>query len=810
MEKIQKREITEELRSAYLDYAMSVIVSRALPDVRDGLKPVHRRILYAMYEMGLRHSAKLTKCANIVGAVLGRYHPHGDTAVYDALVRMAQNFSLRYPLIQGQGNFGSIDGDNAAAYRYTEARLTELAEEMIKDIEKNTVDFGDNYDGARKEPRVLPSVVPNLLLNGTMGIAVGMATNVPPHNLREVADAATHLADNPKSTTEDLLHFIQGPDFPTGGIMYDKKSILESYSSGRGKITIRAATEIQEYKGGSFSIVVTEIPYQVNKADLITKMAELVQEKKLEGVRDIRDESDKDGLRIVVELKSGATPQRVLNYLFQHTALQKDFHLNLIALSDGIQPEMLSLKDMLEGYLEHRRAVIHRRTEHDLAKTKERVHILFGLSKALSRINEVIAVIKKSDSKEDAHKNLVKKFKLTDEQTTAILEMKLQTLAGLERKKIEDELKEKQKRIKELEAILKDPKKVTAIVKSDLAYLKETYGDDRRTKLVASQLKELKVEDLVPKEETIVTLTHGGYIKRMAPAIFRSQKRGGRGVIGFELKEEDFLLHIVRANTHDNILFFTDQGRVFQTRVYEIPEGSRTGKGKAVHNFLEIPPEEEIQAIVSYSSKTSGAQHETAHLVMATAGGIIKKTALVEFDNVRRSGIIAIRLKKGDALKWVKLSSGSDDVMLFSTKGQAIKFSEKQVRSMGRSASGVTGMRLNKGDRVSALEVIDKNAHKANALIVTDRGFGKQTPLAQFKKQSRGGKGIKAAKINEKTGLMVSAEVISDQEELIILSRRGQIIKTLISSVRVMGRATQGVRTMNLQGGDGIAGVILI
>ncbi|OHB21398.1 MAG: DNA gyrase subunit A [Parcubacteria group bacterium RIFCSPLOWO2_01_FULL_48_18] len=817
-ERIQKREITEEMQTSYLDYAMSVIISRALPDVRDGFKPVHRRILYAMYEMGLRHNIKFTKCANIVGSVLGRYHPHGDIAVYDSLVRMAQDFSLRYPLIEGQGNFGSIDGDGAAAYRYTEARLTKLAEEMLKDIEKDTVKFNDNYDGTRKEPAVLPALLPNLLLNGTVGIAVGMATSIPPHNLTEVTSAAIHLIDNPKAGNEDLLQYITGPDFPTGGIIYDKKSILEAYATGRGKVTIRAVAEIGERKNKEFQIVVTEIPYQVNKAELITHMAELVTEKKLDGIRDIRDESDKEGLRVVIELKNTANPQRVLNQLYNRTDLQKDFHFNLLALSDGIQPQILSLKNILELHLKHRNEVIRRRSQFDLKKTQERVHILFGLARALKHIDAVIRAIKKSESKEDAHKNLVRQFKLTAAQADAILEMRLQTLAGLERKKIETELKEKQALAAQLESILKNPKKILKLIKDDLLYLKDAYGDERRTKIISSALKEFKEEDLVPQEKAIITLTQGGYIKRMPPATVKSQRRGGKGVIGFEVKEEDFVSHFLHANTHDNILFFTDRGRAFQTKVYEIPEGSRTSQGKAIHNFLEVPVDEKIKALVAYPSvhapgggaTTDGQRSKVSYLVMATAGGMIKKTPLEEFMSVRRSGIIAIRLKKGDELRWARLSSGEDDIILVGDDGQAIRFPEKQTRPMGRTAAGVTGMRLKTGAKVSALDIVSRHTASTNLLVVTQNGFGKQTPLKEYRRQSRGGRGIKTAKVTPKTGRVVCAEIIVEQKELITLSEKGQIMKTDIASIRTMGRATQGVKIMNLQKKDAIAGVISI
>lgn len=807
-ENLEDREITEELRESYLDYAMSVIVSRALPDVRDGLKPVQRRILWAMWDNGLTHAAKFKKSANVVGEVLGKYHPHGDTAVYDAMVRMAQEFSLRYPMVEGQGNFGSIDGDNPAAMRYTEARLSKIAEEMLIDIEKETVDWQPNYDSSREEPKVLPAKVPNLLLNGTVGIAVGMATNIPPHNLSEILDATTHLVDNPKATASELMEFIQGPDFPTGGIIYDKKAINEAYLSGHGAITMRAVAEITERKKNQFDIEITEIPYQVNKAELIIKIAELVTDKKIQGIRDIRDESDKEGLRIAIELKNDAAPQKVLNQLFKFTDLQKDFHLNMIALAKGgLQPETMSIKDILLAYIEHRKEIVRRRAEFDLKKAEERAHILMGLHKALGSIDAVIKAIKKSKDKEEAHKNLVKQFKLSDLQATAILEMRLQTLAALERQKIEEELKEKKKLIAELQDLLKSPAKILKVIKDEIKEIKEKYGDARKTKLVAGGLKEFKEEDLIPKEETIVTMSKNGYIKRVSPSAFKSQKRGGKGLIGSEVGEEDFLSYFFSANTHDNILFFTESGKVLQTKVYEIPEGSRVAKGKAVHNFLEFPPEEKISAIINYPAEKKSIP---GYLVMVTENGMIKKTPLEDFSNVRRSGIIAIKLKKGDSLKWVRLSSGNDQVVLSTATGQAIRFKESQLRPMGRATSGVRGIRLKKNDTVVALNLVTKENEKGQILTMMANGFGKRTPLLEYKTQGRGGSGIKTAKVTPKTGQVITSVIVSNEKEILALSAKGQIIRTQLESVRTSGRATQGVRIMNLKPGDKVVGIICL
>ncbi|MDE2098772.1 MAG: DNA gyrase subunit A [Patescibacteria group bacterium] len=801
-ENIRKREITAELRESYLDYAMSVIVGRALPDARDGLKPVHRRIMWAMWDDSLTHSAKFRKSANVVGSVLGRYHPHGDMAVYDALARMAQDFSLRYPLINGQGNWGSIDGDSQAAMRYTECRLSRIAEELLTDIEKETVDFMPNYDGTRDEPMVLPAKIPNLLINGSDGIAVGMATRIPPHNLSEVLEASACLIKNPDATSEELMKFIKGPDFPTGGVIYDRAKINEAYATGRGAITVRALAEVDEKR-----IVITEIPYQVNKAELITKIAELVQDKRIEGIKDLRDESDKDGLRIAIDLKSDAIPQKVLNQLWSYTDLQKDFHMNFLALVDGLRPQIMSVKDALEVFISHRRVVVRRRAEFDLKQAKARAHILEGLAKALSVIDKIIETIKKSENKEDAHANLMKKFDLSDLQATAILEMRLQTLAALERQKIEDELKEKLKLIKELELLLRSQEKIDGVIEDEIKEIREKFGDARRTKVVDGGLKEFTVEDLVPQEETIITMSRDGYIKRLPPDTFKAQKRGGKGITGGSFDESDELAHFLMANTHDNILFFTSGGKVFQTKVYEVPVSSRTSKGKAIHNFLEIPASEKVSAIIAYGNER---KKNDGFLTMVTIAGVVKKTSLEDFSNVRKSGIIAINLKKGDELSWVRLTKPGDELILTTNRGQAIRFKEKDVRPMGRAAAGVRGMGLKSGDRVSSCDVITSENKNGNFLVVMANGFAKFTPIAEYRLQTRGGKGILTAKVTPKTGSVVSSHVVVDEKELLAISEKGQIIRTDLKSIRMTGRSAQGVRIMRVEEGDSIAGTALL
>ena len=791
-----------------MDYAMSVIVSRALPDVRDGLKPVQRRILWAMWDMGLTSGAKFMKSARITGETMGKYHPHGDMAVYDSLVRMAQDFSLRYPLIQGQGNFGSVDGDAAAAQRYTEARLSKISEELLSDIEKETVDWQPNYDSSRKEPVYLPAKLPNLLINGTVGIAVGMATSVPPHNLSEVIDALKYLNANPDASVKDLVKFVPGPDFPTGGVIYGASSLQEAYSTGRGSVSVRAVAEIEEKKNG-FQIVITEIPYQVNKSTLVEAIAKLYELKRIEGVRDIRDESDREGLRIVIDLKVGSSPQKVLNQLYEYSELQKNIYFNMLALVDGIQPEILSLKEILTHYLSHRKVVIRRRTEFDLRKAEERAHILEGLSKALDSIDKVISVIKKSKDREEAKSNLIKNFRLTAIQADAILDMKLSTLAALERKKIEDELKEKKKLITELKLILKNPKKIAGIIDDELAELKKNFGGERRTRLVASGLKEFKEEDLVPEEDVIIILTQSNYIKRMKPSAFRTQARGGKGLIGFELKEEDVLTNFISASSHDNVLFFTDRGKVYQTKAYEIPVGTRTAKGKSIHNFLEIPTTEKISTVLAYKPDK---ESEGKSIVMATASGLVKKSSLKDFENVRRTGIIAIKLKSDDALKGAELSSGNDGIILVTALGQAIRFKEKEVRLMSRATSGVQAIRLKKGDRLIGLGIIKDSKEqiaKSGLLVMTEKGFAKQTPLKEYKLQRRGGSGIKTAKIGEKTGPVIAAIVLQgNEEETMVFSSKGQALRTAVGNIRTAGRGTQGVKIMTLKGGDKLIGIV--
>jgi DNA gyrase subunit A len=807
--RIEPRSITTEVKQSYLDYAMSVIVSRALPDVRDGLKPVHRRILYSMWSTGLRSTAKFRKSATVVGEVLGKWHPHGDSAVYETMVRMAQDFSLRYPLVHGQGNFGSLDGDGAAAYRYTEAKLKAIAEEMLIDIDKDTVDFIPNFDGMHEEPTVLPAKLPQLLLNGTVGIAVGMATNIPPHNLNELADGICHLIDHPEATIEDLMTFIKGPDFPTGGIIYNQKEILEAYVTGRGRIVTRGKAEIIEPKAGMFQIIINEITYQTNKSTLIENLADHVKEGRILGIKDIRDESDQDGVRIVIDLKKEAYPQKVLNQLYSLTDLQKNFNVNMLALVDGIDPQVLNLKAILEYYIAHREKVVVRRTEYDLRKAKDRAHILEGLKIALDHIDQVIDTIRKSPTKEEAHVNLMKKFKLSDRQATAILEMRLQTLAGLERKKIEDELDEKYKLIAHLEDLLKHREKILGLVKSELIEVRDTFGDARKTRVIKGAIGEFSQEDLIPNEGAIITLTDDGYIKRMNPDVYRVQKRGGKGVIGAVTKEEDRIDKVASIETHDDLMFFTNTGKIFQTKAYEIPESSRTAKGQAIVNFLQISPEERITAMLS-RKKDDGFKF----LFMATKFGTVKKTKIEDFANVRRSGLIAINLDKGDVLGWVQLTTGTDDMVMTTRQGQAIRFKESDVRAMGRSASGVRGIKLSEGDDVVGAEVVRKDdAKNMELLILSQNGLGKRSDLKSYKVQKRGGSGIKTMKVTPKTGELVGAMITSManiEDDLIITSAKGTIIRVPFKSVPVLSRVTQGVRVMKPQAGDQVGAFTIL
>lgn len=807
---VEPKEITEEMRGSYIDYAMSVIVARALPDVRDGLKPVHRRILFAMQEEGLTHGAKFRKCATVVGSTLGRYHPHGDISVYDALVRMAQDFSMRYPLIDGQGNFGSIDGDPAAAMRYSEARMSRMGEAMLQDIGKDTVDFMDNYDGTRKEPTVLPSPFPQLLLNGTLGIAVGMATSIPPHNIREVIDATVFLVDNPKATTEDLLEFVKGPDFPTGGIIYNRKEIIEAYSQGKGPIVTRGKAEIVD--GGEkkrTQIIITEIPYQVNKSTLVEQFAKLVQDKKIDGIKDIRDESDKDGLRIVFDLQKDGHPQKTLNRLYKFSDLQRSFHLNMIALVDGIQPKVLSLAEILQYFILHRRAVIIRRTKFELNRAKEREHILEGLQKCLANIDEVIRIIRRAADRTEAQKNLMKRFRLSEIQANAILDTRLAQLARLERQKIEDELKEIRAKIKELSDILASPKKIDSVIKKELAEAQQTFGDDRRTKVVVQGVGEIAEEDLIPQEETIITLTQGGYIKRINPETYKIQKRGGKGIMGMKTVSDDIIEHFISAQTHDSLMLFSDSGKVFQAPVYEIPEGTRVSKGRGLLNFLEMSAEDKVLSLFAIGKEDVDAGMK--YLVMVTKQGVMKKSAIEDFKNVRKSGLIAISLKKGDALLAVRKTTGSDEVVIVTKKGQAIRFREKDVRPMGRTAAGIHAIRLKKGDEVVGMDIIPQNLKdpmdKQNyILVVMENGYGKRTDIKEYRLQSRGGSGIKTANVTSKTGQVVYSCVLNhDKEDLIVISQKGTVIRTPIESIAKISRSTQGVRIMKLEEGDKVA-----
>ena len=799
---IKAQPIVSEMSSSYLDYAMSVIVSRALPDVRDGLKPVHRRIMYAMWSVGLKANAKFKKSATVVGEVLGKYHPHGDSSVYDAMVRMAQDFSLRYPLVNGQGNFGSMDGDKPAAMRYTEAKMTAPAEELLTDIEKETIKFVPNYDGSQKEPSVLPAKLPNLLLNGTDGIAVGMATKIPPHNLCEVIDAILFLIDNEEAASQDLTNFVKGPDFPTGGIIYNKKDILNAYITGKGGVVLRGKVDIQETSNNRFEIIVTEIPYQVNKANLVEKIAFLVKEKKLEGISHLRDESDRDGVRIVIGLKKDTFPKKILNSIYKQTQLQETYHFNMLALVDGIQPKVLTLKNILEEYLKHRIEVIKKRTEFDLAKAKARAHILEGLMIALKNIDAVIKLIKASKDREEAKNGLMKKFKLSERQAIAILEMKLQNLANLERQKIEDELKEKLKLIADLESILASKTKIKNIIKKELAFIKEKYGDERKTQIVDNSVKDFKTEDLVPNEETMILMTRTGYIKRLPPDTFKVQARGGKGVIGLTTKEEDMVEFMFTTMAHTNILFFTTKGRVFQLKAYEIPITSRTAKGNSIVNFLQLTSNEKITSILPLD-KIGDANF----LFFATERGLVKKVKIDAFANVRRSGLIAIKIKENDKLIWVKPSSGTDDIQLITTEGQAIRFNESDVRDMGRSASGVFGIRLKKEDLLIGMGVINSiNKKQYQILTIMENGFGKRTNLNLYKVQSRGGSGIKTAKITDKTGKLINAYIMPEdfmiEKDLIVISEKGQVIRLPFKSIPNLGRDTQGVKIMRFKNDD--------
>jgi DNA gyrase subunit A len=812
---VRRVSIEDEMRSAYIDYAMSVIVARALPDVRDGLKPVHRRILYTMHEMGLRSNAAYRKCAGVVGDALAKYHPHGDVALYDALVRMAQDFSLRYPLVDGQGNFGSIDGDPAAAYRYTEARLTAISDEMLADIEKETVDYVDNYDGRLREPTVLPARLPNLLINGSSGIAVGMATNIPPHNLTEVCRAVVALIDNPDITVDDLCEIVQGPDFPTGGTIFrveDQRNTLTGekervdvirhmYATGRGRVVIRGQVAFEEDARGRISVVITELPYQVNKTTLIEKMAELVSGKRITDVSDIRDESDRTGMRIVVEIKRDGSPHTVMQQLFKHTALQTSFSANMLALVDG-QPQTLGLKRMLEHYISYRREIIRRRTEFDLARARERAHILEGLKIALDNLVEVIKTIRASADTDAAREALVKRFKLSEAQANAILEMQLRRLAALERKKIEDEYEGVIRLIAELEDLLANPRKVLIAIRDELEELIRRYGDVRKTRIESDANRELTAEDLVAAEDVVVTLSQRGYIKRQQIGTFRSQRRGGKGKLAMITREEDAVRHLLVANTHDNILFFTNRGRVFITKVHTLPEASRQAKGLPIINLpgVMVDQGEYVSAIITLP------QFEADHyMAMATRGGMIKKTSLAEYAKIRSNGLIAISLVEGDELRWVGLTDGQSDIILATRNGQAARFHENEVRPMGRDTRGVTGIRLRGDDEVIGMEVV---APSAELLVVTEQGYGKRTVLEDFPVKHRATGGVIANSLNAETGRVAAVRVVGrDDEELMLITEEGTILRTEVSSVNRYRRASRGVTVMKPGEGDRIVSI---
>lgn len=785
-------DIEQEMKRSYLDYAMSVIVGRALPDVRDGLKPVQRRILYGMYESGTTPDKAYKKSARIVGDVMGRYHPHGDAAIYDTMVRMAQDFSFRYPLVDGHGNFGSVDGDPPAAMRYTEVRLSRLALEMLSDIEKNTVDFIPNFDESLEEPLVLPSRFPNLLVNGSAGIAVGYATNIPPHNLGEVIDGAVLLIDDPEADDDALLKTVKGPDFPTGGLILGREGIREAYLTGRGTVTIRSKTVIENLSGGKSQIVVTEIPFQVNKAKLIEKIAQLVRDKEVDGISDLRDESDRSGMRIVIELKRDANPNVILNQLFKHTQLQDNFGIIMLVLV-GNKPRVLSLREVLNHYLAHQSEVVTRRTRYDLEKAEERAHILEGLRIALDHIDEVINLIRSSRTEEIAREGLMKEFGLSEKQAQAILDMRLRRLTGLERDKIEEEYNELLKIIAYYKELLADPRKIMGVVKEELLKIKEKFADPRRTQITKSE-DDLTVADLIAEEDIVVTMTHSGYIKRLPVTTYKSQRRGGKGITAINTKEEDFVEHLFITSTHDYVLFFTNQGRVYQLRGYDIPEASRQARGTAIVNLLPIVPGERITAAIPIKEFS-----DDLYLLMCTGNGITKKTVLSEYQTIRRGGIIGISLGEGDELIGVHLTNGEQEVILATKKGQSIRFSETEIRAMGRVARGVRGITLRSGDRVVGMDVVRKDA---DLLVITELGFGKRTPLSQYRVQTRGGIGLKTLKVTERNGEIVGVKVVYPEHELMVITASGIIIRVNVGEISSLGRDTQGVKIMRLGNDD--------
>ena len=802
---LERRTLEDVMEDSYFRYSMSVIIDRALPDVRDGMKPVHRRILYTMNRDGLRAGAKHRKSATVVGAVMGDFHPHGDSAIYNSMVRLAQPWSLRYPLIDGQGNFGSMDGDEAAAMRYTEARMARLADEMLVDIDKDTIDFRPNYDGRLEEPVVLPAKIPNLLLNGQIGIAVGMATNIPPHNLGELVDASIELIDNEHATIDDLMKHVKGPDFPTGATVYGGAPMKQAYQTGRGSVTIRAVADIVETKKGRHQIVVSEIPYGVNKATLVEKIAELVKDKKINGISDLRDESARGKVRVVIDLKKDAYPKKLLNQLYKLTALQSSFNYNMLSLVDGIQPRILGLHDMLQEFVKHRQKVVRRRTEFELRKAKERAHILEGYKIALDHIDEVIKTIRASKTQDEAEKNLIAKFGLSEIQAKAILAMQLRRLTGLERQAIEDELNELIKLIAKLEAVLADEKEILKIIKTELLEMKEKYGDERRSKIINHELGKFSDEELIPEEESVIILTTENYIKRTSLNEYRRQNRGGKGKRGMTTKEEDVIDQLIPVNTHEYLLFFTNKGRVFRLKAYEVPAASLAAKGVAAVNLLQLQPEEKITSIIKLDRNING----DSYLFMATCKGTIKKTPLKDYANIRTNGLIAIKLDEGDELRWIKPTSGNSDVIVSTSAGQAVRFNEKDARPMGRAARGVRGVRLRPDDVVVGMDVIDSD--EANLLVISQNGYGKMTKVANFPSHKRGGVGIKAAAVTTKTGPIISVRTIdAGATEALLISKGGQTIRVGLKDIPALGRTTQGVRIMRLGDGDSVSSIGLM
>lgn len=799
---IEHRTLEKVMEDSFFRYSMSVIIDRALPDVRDGLKPVHRRILYSMNVNNNRSTAKFVKSALIVGDVMGKYHPHGDSAIYNSMVRLAQPWSLRYPLIQGQGNFGSMDGDEAAAMRYTEARMAKLADEMLVDIEKETIDFRDNYDGSRQEPVVLPAKVPNLLLNGQIGIAVGMATNIPSHNLGELVDATIELIDNNDATIDDLLRHVKGPDFPTGATVYGGAPMKQAYQTGRGSVTMRAVADIVETKKGRHQIVVSEIPYGVNKASLVEKIAELVKDKKLNGISDLRDETARGKVRVVVELKKDAYPKKLLNQLFKLTPLQTTFNFNMLALIDGVQPRILGLKEMLHEFIKHRQSVVRRRTEYELRKAKERAHILEGYKIALDHIDEVIKTIRASKTQDEAEKALIEKFSLTEIQSKAILAMQLRRLTGLERQAIENELNELIKLIAKLEFILADEKEILKIIKSELLEMKEKYGDERRSKIINHELGKFSDEELIPEEDTVVLLTTENYIKRTLVSEYRRQHRGGKGKRGMTTKEEDVIAQLVPASTHDWLLFFTNKGRVFRLKAYEVPAASLAAKGVAAVNLLQLQPEEKITSIINHAKDAT----DDGYLFMATTKGTVKKTPLKDYANIRTNGLITINLDDGDELRWIKQTTGKNDVIISTSAGQAVRFNEEECRPMGRAARGVRGVRLRPNDSVVGMDIVC--ADDQTLLVISQNGYGKVTKVANFPSHKRGGVGIRAAVVTAKTGPIITVQTLeADANEALLISQNGQTIRVALKDIPTLGRTTQGVRVMRLGAGDAVSSI---